>query len=353
MNRKDRFFQVINRFPQANIFVLGDLIFDKYIYGKVSRISPEAPVPVVEVTEEKMMPGGAGNVANNIAVLGGKVFLSGIVGADSLGNELVSELFKKGIEVEGIFSDPSRPTTLKTRIIAHHQQVVRCDWERRTGLSTLINKKILTYLKNLISEINVIVISDYGKGVINPSLLSAVIRIGHTYSKAIVVDPKVEHFLRYRKVTIVTPNLVEAMTGMHWHRVNSEKDIEKLGEKMLRKLNCSSVLITLGEKGMILFQRGDYFIGRPRPSGSKHYFFSSDSKLQITKIPTAAKEVYDVTGAGDTVVSIISLGIASGLSIRDSAYLANFAAGIVIGKLGTATVTPEELKRVISEDYGA
>lgn len=341
MNRKDRFFQVINRFPQANIFVLGDLIFDKYIYGKVSRISPEAPVPVVEVTEEKMMPGGAGNVANNIAVLGGKVFLSGIVGADSLGNELVSELFKKGIEVEGIFSDPSRPTTLKTRIIAQHQQVVRCDWERKTGLSTLINKKILTYLKNLISEINVIVISDYGKGVINPSLLSAVIRIGHTYSKAIVVDPKVEHFLRYRKVTIVTPNLVEAMTGMHWHRlasqrgeVNSEKDIEKLGEKILRKLNCSSVLITLGEKGMILFQR-------------------IDSKLQITKIPTAAKEVYDVTGAGDTVVSTISLGIASGLSIRDSAYLANFAAGIVIGKLGTATVTPEELKRVISEDYGA
>lgn len=330
MNRKDRFFQVINRFPQANIFVLGDLIFDKYIYGKVSRISPEAPVPVVEVTEEKMMPGGAGNVANNIAVLGGKVFLSGIVGADSLGNELVSELFKKGIEVEGIFSDPSRPTTLKTRIIAYHQQVVRCDWERRTGLSTLINKKILTYLKNLISEINVIVISDYGKGVINPSLLSAVIRIGNTYSKAIVVDPKVEHFLRYRKVTIVTPNLVEAMTGMHWHRVNSEKDIEKLGEKILRKLNCSSVLITLGEKGMMLLQR-------------------IDSKLQITKIPTAAKEVYDVTGAGDTVVSTISLGIASGLSIRDSAYLANFAAGIVIGKLGTATVTPEELKQVISE----
>lgn len=230
---------------------------------------------------------------------------------------------------------------MKTRIIAHHQQVVRCDWERRTGLSTLINKKILTYLKNLISEISVIVISDYGKGVINPSLLSAVIRIGNTYSKAIVVDPKVEHFLRYRKVTIVTPNLVEAMTGMHWHRpasqrgeVNSEKDIEKLGEKILKKLNCSSVLITLGEKGMILLQR-------------------IDSKLQITKIPTAAKEVYDVTGAGDTVVSTISLGIASGLSIRDSAYLANFAAGIVIGKLGTATVTPEELKRVISEDYGA
>lgn len=348
MARKEKFSQFVDRFPKTKIFVLGDLMVDKYIYGKVSRISPEAPVPVVEVNHEKIMPGGAGNVASNIASLGGKVFLSGIVGADSLGRELITELSKAGnyfptghglrqeINTEGVFTDATRPTTLKTRIIAQHQQVVRCDWESKTHLSPSISKKILDYLKGIIPQIDVIVISDYGKGVINPFLLSRIIRFAHSYSKPVVVDPKVEHFLHYRKVTIVTPNLMEAMSGMHWHRVSSEKDIEKLGEKILKKLNCSSVLITLGEKGMTLFQRGNY-------SSSRGF------KLQITKIPTAAKEVYDVTGAGDTVVSVLSLGIASGLSIRNSAYLANYAAGIVVGKLGTATVTPEELKQAVSQ----
>ncbi|HCJ67445.1 MAG TPA: D-glycero-beta-D-manno-heptose-7-phosphate kinase [Elusimicrobia bacterium] len=327
---KVKFYESIDCFSKTKIFVLGDLMVDKYIYGKVSRISPEAPVPVVEVTNEKTMPGGAGNVANNIAALGGEVFLSGTVGTDNLGKELIAELSNQGINIEGIFEDDSRPTTLKTRIIAHHQQVVRCDWENRSHLSLSINKKILNYLKNIISKVDCIIISDYGKGVVNPFLLSKIISLTHAYSKVIIVDPKVEHFLRYRKVTIVTPNLVEAMAGMHWHRISSEKDIEELGKKILKKLNCLAVLITLGEKGMILFQ----------------YSFAG-SKLQITKIPTAAKEVYDVTGAGDTVVGVLSLGIASGLDIHDSAYLANYAAGIVVGKLGTATVTTQELKETI------
>jgi len=345
MSKKDKLRQFVDHFPKTKIFVLGDLMVDKYIYGKVSRISPEAPVPVVEVTNEKTMPGGAGNVANNIATLGGKVFLSGIVGTDNLGKELISELTEWGVNIEGVILEQSRPTTLKTRIIAHHQQVVRCDWEERTSLSHSISEKFLTYLKKIIFQIEVIVISDYGKGVVNSFLLNQVIRLAHTYSKMIIVDPKVEHFLRYRKVTIITPNLAEAMAGMHWHQVNSGKDIEKLGEKILKKLNCSAVLITLGEKGMMLFQRGDKlpfsFASKSRPS------VRGKDKLQITKIPTAAKEVYDVTGAGDTVVSVLSLGIASGLSIRDSAYLANFAAGIVVGKLGTATVAPQELKEAI------
>lgn len=330
MIKNEKLLRFVNRFSGTKVFVLGDLMVDKYIYGRVSRISPEAPVPVVEVVKETAVPGGAGNVASNIVSLGGKCFLGGIVGADLLGETLIAEFSKQGVNTEGVICDNSRPTTLKTRIIAHHQQVVRCDWENVAKISPQLNNKIVNYLKKVISEIQVIVISDYGKGVISPSLLSKIIRLGRQYSKPVVVDPKVEHFLRYRRVTCITPNLNEAIVGMRWHRAEREGEIRKLGEKVLRKLNCQSVLITRGERGMTLFQS--------TPSGAK---------IQITNIPTAAREVFDVTGAGDTVVSVLSLGLASGLEIREAAYLANYAAGIVVGKLGTATVSPEELRKAI------
>ncbi len=330
IEKRKKLAQFVKRFKEAKIFVLGDLMVDRYIYGKVSRISPEAPVPVVDVNKETIVPGGAGNVANNIASLGGKVFLSSVVGEDSSGEKLVKDLTSYGINGKGIFSDFSRPTTLKVRIIAEHQQVVRCDWEDKVKINPLLNEKIFVYLKSIIRPIDAIVISDYGKGVITPFLLKRVISLAQRYSKPIIVDPKVEHFLHYQRVTCITPNLAEAMAGIHWHYLSSERDIERLGEIILRKLNCLSVLITRGEKGMTLFE------GRGK------------RKLQITYIPTAAKEVYDVTGAGDTVVSVLSLGLAVGLSIREAAYLANYAAGIVVGKLGTATVSPEELEEVIS-----
>jgi len=321
----------IDRLRQAKTIVLGDIMADKYVYGKVSRISPEAPVPVVEVVKETIVPGGAGNVASNIASLGGKIFLVGVVGEDAPGKALIDDLTKRGVNTDGIFYDGVRPTTLKTRIIAHQQQVVRCDWENKINLSPLLNEKIINYLKRTIPNVNAVVISDYGKGVISPFLLKRAIFLSHRYHRPVVVDPKVEHFLRYRRVTCITPNLSEAMGGMHWHRIDSEKNLENLGEKILKKLNCASVLITRGEQGMILFEISH----------------KMKSNTRITRIPTSAREVYDVTGAGDTVVSVLSLGLASGMDIRSAAWLANYAAGIVIGKLGTATVLPKELRAAV------
>lgn len=312
--------EILNSFNGKKILVFGDIMVDKYIWGAVSRISPEAPVPIVNITRESFTLGGATNVVNNLYALGGEVYLSGVVGNDDIGKTVFSEMKKMDINSDGIIIDNDRPTTLKTRIIAHNQQVVRLDREKKDKVKDNIREKILKYLNSVIGTIDVIIISDYAKGVVTPELIKDIIILGKKYNKAILVDPQVDHFRSYQEVTCLTPNHHEAGFAAGIPIVD-KMTLEMAANKLLKELNCKGILITQGEDGMSYF-------------GSDGIYFH---------IPAMAKEVFDVTGAGDTVISALSLSLASGASMYESAYIGNLAAGIVIGKVGTATLTIKEI----------
>jgi rfaE bifunctional protein kinase chain/domain len=314
----------IERFPQAGVLVVGDLILDHYVWGKVSRISPEAPVPVVHVNSESLQLGGAANVYNNILSLGGKADLCGVVGADEGGRCLLKELGIRRHGRGGVVIDPNRPTTRKTRVIAHNQQVVRFDVERQSEIKGPIQRRIIRYVESRMREISCLVVSDYAKGVITASLMAELVRLAALRRIPVIVDPKVEHFSYYKGVTVVTPNHLEAAQAAG---VAGEDDrtVTEAGELIRQRLGCRSVLITRGEKGMSLFE----------PDGA------------CLHIPTVAQQVYDVTGAGDTVVGTLALALATGASMRDAAVLANHAAGVVVGVVGTATVTAEQLAQAL------
>ncbi len=317
---KAKFIETVKRFDKARILVIGDLILDEFIWGKVNRISPEAPVPVVNVERESFMPGGSLNVSNNIRTLKGDVYATGIVGRDLRGRMLLRLMKKEGAHVDGIMYDASRPTTLKTRIIAHSQQVVRFDRENTLPITPIQRKKLIAFVKKKVKDVDCVIIEDYGKGVIVPELLKEVLALAKKHKKYILVDPKEEHFSYYRGVTSITPNLKEAASACGIKNA-SDVDVEVVGKRLLKELALESVLLTLGERGMILFEKnGD-----------------------ITRIPTAAKEVFDVSGAGDTVIAVFSLALAVGCSLKDAAVISNLAAGVVVGKVGTACVSPEEL----------
>jgi len=317
---KQKFRKIISKFSKARILVIGDLILDEFLWGDVSRISPEAPVPVVRVRSESFMPGGAANVANNIHALGAKTYLAGVVGTDERGRILTEELEKKGMDVAGIVIDGERPTTLKTRVIAHHQQVVRIDKEKMDGLSMGLIDQIIDYVKERINDIDAILIEDYGKGVITPRLLQEVLALAKRHKKIVTVDPKEEHFYYYKGVTAITPNHHEAAqaTGV---KVKDGESLLKIGKALLSKLKCEAALVTLGEDGMQLFEKA----GR------------------VTYIPTMAQDVFDVSGAGDTVIGSFTLALAAGARMVDAAHISNFSAGIVVGKVGIGVVTQEEL----------
>lgn len=317
---------IINKFHKAKILVVGDLILDEFIWGKVDRISPEAPVPVVWVNSESFMPGGASNVASNIAALGGGASISGVIGSDKNGKTLLEELKRRNVDTSGIVTDVQRPTTLKTRIIAHHQQVVRVDREKNAAIDDNILEQLLSFIRQTIEEIDGIIIEDYGKGVIVPYLLSQIVPLARKHKKIITVDPKVSHFSYYSGVTSITPNEKEASGGAGI-KIECEEDIDRVGKKLLKELSLESVLVTLGENGMRLFQKG--------------------GESPITHIPTVAQEVFDVSGAGDTVIAAFTLALTAGATKLEAAHLANFAAGIVVSKVGTAVVTKEELIETI------
>lgn len=315
---------LLKKFPETSILVIGDLMVDRYIMGRVNRISPEAPVPVVEVLEESLLLGGAANVANNISSLGGKVFVAGTVGRDEMGRILIHKFREKGIDTEGIIVEGDRPTIVKTRIIAHNQQVVRFDKEVKSDISQSTLSLIFEYVKNLLPEINAIILSDYCKGVITRSLIEELLKL--TKSKVfIAVDPKVGHFDYYKGVSFITPNINEASfsSGIE---ITDEETLTKAGGILLKKLQCEAVLITRGEDGMSLFE------GNGR----------------VTYIPTFARKVYDVTGAGDTVIAAFTLCYSAGADMKDAAIFANHAAGIVVGELGTAVVTPKDIIKSIN-----
>jgi len=315
---------ILNNFKKASVLVIGDLVMDHFVWGKVRRISPEAPVPVVEVSSESFMLGGAANVVNNIHSLGGKVLVCGVVGRDEMGKKLIHELRLKGISSDGVIVEDGRPTSVKTRVIAHSQQVVRFDREKKEKVHLDTVKTIMDYVSEKINSFDSIIISDYAKGVISEELVEEVIALAKKKDKPIAVDPKVGHFDFYKYATIVTPNNDEASKASGIE-IENEASLLRAGEVLLNKLGSDAVLITKGEHGMSLFENNG----------------------EITHIPTVAKEVYDVSGAGDTVIGTVALSMASGASLKEAAVISNFAAGIVVGKIGTATVTPKELKDAV------
>jgi len=329
------FKKVIQGFNRGNILVLGDLILDEFIWGDVDRISPEAPVPVVWAKKRSYMPGGAANVANNIRSLGAKASIIGVVGNDHNARILISGLKKNNVDTRNIFVERSRHTTLKTRIIAGHQQVVRVDWEHRDIIHDHVNERIINYIKKNIHKFDGIIIEDYGKGLINSVLLNEVIECARENDKVITVDPKEEHFIYYQGVTCITPNRKEAENAVrnikikdtenrfkiNYDRLSSDKDIETAGKEIMQYLDLESLLITLGEQGMCLFEKNG----------------------KITHIPTVAQEVFDVSGAGDTVIATFTLALCVGASKLQAASIANFAAGIVVGKMGVAVTNQKEL----------
>ena len=320
---------VISNFRNANVLVIGDLILDEFIWGDVSRISPEAPVPVVWVKRESFMPGGASNVANNLRSLGANTYLSGVIGDDERGAILKSELEQKGIDTGGIMTDESRPTTLKTRVVAQHQQVVRIDKEKVDALSDKLIERIVNYTKGSIDKLDAIIIEDYGKGVITPKLLKHIVPLARAHKKIISVDPKEEHLKYYQGITLITPNNHEASKAVGFE-IKDNTTLKKAGEAMLKKFKCKIALITLGENGMAVFQKD-------KPM--KH-------------IPTVAQEVFDVSGAGDTVIACYTVALAAGADPVQAAHISNCAAGIVVGKVGIAVVMPDELISRIKKEMG-
>lgn len=331
---------IINGFPRARIMVIGDLILDEYIWGSVDRVSPEAPVPVVWANKRTFVPGGAANVGNNIRALDGQVCLVGVTGKDRNSEILLSELKKRNINTKGIIKVGQRYTTVKTRIIAGHQQIVRVDWEHTDALTPQNNSGILWFIEKNIRNFDALVIEDYGKGVINAHLLSELAKLTKRHKKIITVDPKEEHFLYYRGVTSITPNRKELENAirnlkikdtankfkLNNDRLTTDKDIDKAARQILKYLRLDSILVTLGECGMHLFEKS----GR------------------VTHIPTVAQEVFDVSGAGDTVISCFTLALCCGADKLEAAKIANFAAGIVVSKIGTAVTNRKELLEKIA-----
>jgi len=321
---------LLDRLASQRTLVVGDLMLDHFLWGSVTRISPEAPVPVVDVQRETEVPGGAGNVAVNMAALGAEVLLVGLVGEDSAA-ERISWLLKKAhIQTGHLIATPQRPTIVKTRVIAQHQQVVRFDRERRGELPAGLQAQLARKVDELLPTCRAVVLSDYAKGVLSFSLIDRIIRHARKAGIPVTVDPKVENFARYKQVTCVTPNTNEALQSANCRSASTEKEVEALGWKLQKKIQAQSVLITRGEHGMSLFEKG-------KP---------------VFHIPTRAQEVFDVTGAGDTVISVLTLALAAGASLRAAAELANFAAGVVVGKVGTASVTRDEILNAVRKHHG-
>jgi rfaE bifunctional protein kinase chain/domain len=305
-----------------SVGVVGDLMLDRFVWGRVSRISPEAPVPVVEIEREDYHLGGAANVARNLASLGGSPLLVGTVGSDDAAGTLRHTLVSRGLSDETVVAVSERRTTVKTRIIAHHQQVVRADWESTEDLDGEAEERVLAALDRRIGSCEALVLSDYAKGTLTPRVIARAIELAKSRGAPVLVDPKARCYHLYRGVTLVTPNLSEAerFTGV---TIRSEADLGEAARAILRDLDSRAVLITRGEQGMSLYERD----------------------REPLHIPTFAREVFDVTGAGDTVIATAALALACGTSLPRAAELANRAAGIVVGKLGTACVLPEELLR--------
>jgi len=315
---RERVKTILGGFTGKRILVLGDVMLDEFIWGSVRRISPEAPVPVVEVSGESYLLGGAGNVAANIRSLSGIPILAGVVGKDPAGERVRHLMREFGMEDSALFTD-GRPTTVKRRVIAHNQQIVRTDRESREPLSTDRNHAVAAAFAKWLPTVDAVIVSDYDKGVVNRELLSLVLPEASKAGVPVYLDPKVHHAEYYRPITLIKPNLheTERILGM---TIGNDQQLEEAGRRLLEKFDCPYALISRGEAGMSLFD-----------SGQSHHF------------PTVARDIFDVTGAGDTVIATLAVARAGGAEMEEAVILANHAAGIAVGKLGTATVSQSEL----------
>lgn len=316
--------QIIGKFPDLRIVAVGDLMLDEFIWGEARRISPEAPAPVVDVKRETWHLGGAGNVVSNLLELGARAVPIGVVGADEAAKMVRERFAERYARIDGVITDGSRPTTRKTRVVAHsgrqYQQIVRADREDRSPVSNLIEDRIIAAFNQAISSADAVIVSDYDKGLLTPRVLREVIGAGRSRTRMVCLDPKIRNFAHYREVDVITPNQREAerASGVE---ITDASTLGAAARRIRDLTDSKNVLITRGELGMSLL----------------------DAEGEMTHIPTMAREVYDVTGAGDTVIATLTLSLASGASLNEAAIIANHAAGIVVGKVGAAAVSRDEL----------
>ncbi len=317
---EQRLSEIFNSFKGKRIAVVGDLMIDRYFWGTVSRISPEAPVPVVEVTEESNRLGGAANVANNIASLGGIPIMVGVVGNDN-GAEILRQLVQqRGFPTTGIIVDESRPTTIKSRVIAQDHHVVRIDQEVKSDINSVVQERILLMLKDNISTIDGIILEDYNKGVLTKDLIANIIQLAQQKGVIVTVDQKFNNFFEYKNVTVFKPNKKETEEALGI-RIQSLEDCRKAAADMQQRLNADNILLTLGEKGMMLYEKDG----------------------TATHVGTNARKVADVSGAGDTVIATLTMALVARAGIREAAALANIAGGIVCGEVGIVPIDPNVL----------
>lgn len=316
-----------NNFKGKRVAVIGDLMLDCYYWGGISRISPEAPVPVLEVDNEFYRFGGAMNVAYNILTLGGIPIPIGVIGKDNEGKIFKKLLSEKNISSKGIVVDSKRPTTSKTRVIADKQHVVRIDKEKRERISSQTEKKILELLRKTIKNLDAVILEDYNKGVLTESLIKQVIELAHKAKIVVTVDPKFDNFFTYQNVTVFKPNRKET-EDVFGTRIRSDEDVSKAGQKLLERLNCKYALLTLGENGIALFEKG-------KPE---------------RRVPTIARKVSDVSGAGDTVISTLTMALTAGADIFDAAYLANYAGGLVCEEVGIVPIELNDLFNAVAKE---
>ncbi len=324
---RQRLDELEQKFRAKRIAIVGDMMLDCYFRGDVKRISPEAPVPVVEVENEFYRFGGAANVALNILKLGGIAYPIGVIGYDNDGAIFRSLINENLIEDDGLIVDDSRPTTAKTRVIAQKQHVVRIDKESKDYISEPIQQKVLDYIKSNINNFDGIILQDYNKGVLTPLLIKNIIELAVKNNKLITVDPKFSNFFSYQNVTVFKPNRKETEDALGI-RIKTKEDISMAGNQLLEKLNAQYVLLTLGEEGIAIFERGK----------------------EEKRMPTKARKVADVSGAGDTVISTLTMALAAGASILEASYLANFAGGIVCEEVGIVPIDPEKLFEIVIGD---
>ncbi len=326
MIEKNTLFNIIDNFSKFKIMVIGDIILDEYIWGKANRLSPEAPVPVLNVNKYSYILGGAANVAHNIQTLGGQVFLAGVVGNDFQAEKLNQILNENNIDTSCIIQAKERPTTVKTRLITHnHQQLARFDKETKESISETTEQIILNKISESINKVDLILLSDYAKGVLTSSLIQEIIKLSKNNNKPILVDPKGLDFTKYTGATLITPNRLEAETAT---KSSTDTKPEILAQRIKQQLDAEHVLVTLGEDGILIH-----------------------SKDKNKTIPAVTSEVYDVTGAGDSLISAISLALlATNSDIETTVIIGNYAAGVAVRKIGTTAVTPKELKKIIQLD---
>lgn len=330
MVSKNRLVEILEMFKEKKIGVIGDMMLDEYIIGDVTRISPEAPVPVVAVKEERFVLGGAANVVNNLSNLGVEVYAFGVIGDDNNGEKLCNEFEEKGVKTDFLLKLIDRPTIMKQRVLSNNQQLLRLDWEKKHPIESNVENMIIDSFEGVVESLDAIILSDYDKGLLTEGVARKIISIAKAKNKIVVVDPKPSNMKNYLGATTITPNLKEASECAGLAIPETEEETIAVGKKILHELDLDHLLMTRSEKGMSIF-----------------------TSTEIMNIPTFAKEVYDVTGAGDTVISVYTLALTTGASKEEAAKIANTAAGVVVGRVGTSTVSTEEIIEFYEEIYNS